>query len=136
MAKETKVITETPEVSAETKALLEKIAKLEAENLALSEKKENDTACVQEPEKELSRAERRERDNEMMEERVQVQLFKDDKEYKDDLPVSVNGETILIQRGFPVMIKRKHAKVIEQQARQQLVAIKMSESLSGYRKMD
>jgi hypothetical protein len=46
-------------------------------------------------------------------ERVPVYLFKDGNKYKDDVPVTVNGETILIQRGKHVMIKRKFAQVLE-----------------------
>ncbi|MBR4457584.1 MAG: hypothetical protein IKS31_01360 [Clostridia bacterium] len=52
------------------------------------------------------------------EELVQVQLFKDNDRYKDDLFVAVNGERILIQRGVPVPIKRKFAEVIENSQRQ------------------
>jgi hypothetical protein len=42
-----------------------------------------------------------------MNERVPVTLFKDNNKYKDDVPITVNGETILIQRGIQVMIPRK-----------------------------
>lgn len=47
------------------------------------------------------------------EELVPVQLFKDNNKYKDDVFVSVNGETCQIQRGPKVMIKRKFADVLE-----------------------
>ena len=46
------------------------------------------------------------------EELVPVQLFKDNNKYKDDVFVSVNGETCQIQRGPKVMIKRKFADVL------------------------
>lgn len=46
-------------------------------------------------------------------EEVEVQLFKDNNKYKDDVFVSVNGDNILIQRGKKVKIKRKFADVLE-----------------------
>lgn len=48
-----------------------------------------------------------------MNERVPVCLFKDNNKYKDDVAVTVNGETILIQRGKHVQIPRKFALVLE-----------------------
>ncbi|MBO6267931.1 MAG: hypothetical protein J6N19_02155 [Clostridium sp.] len=48
-----------------------------------------------------------------MEEYVEIELFKDGGKYKDDVYVSVNGETCLVQRGVPVKIKRKFAEVIQ-----------------------
>ena len=48
------------------------------------------------------------------EEYVEVQLFKDGKDYRDDVFVSCNGENCLIKRGVPVMIKRKFALVLNQ----------------------
>ena len=47
------------------------------------------------------------------EELVEIKLFKDSKDYKDDLVVGVNGKFIKIKRGVPVKIKRKYAEVIE-----------------------
>lgn len=44
---------------------------------------------------------------------VEVSLFKDNNKYKDDVFVSVNGETCAIQRGKKVMVKRKFADVLE-----------------------
>ena len=44
---------------------------------------------------------------------VEVQLFKDNNKYKDDVFVSVNGENCVIQRGKKVMVKRKFAAVLE-----------------------
>lgn len=49
---------------------------------------------------------------------VDVQLFKDNDRYKDDVFVAVNGENCLIQRGTPVKIKRKFAEVLEHSAKQ------------------
>ncbi len=47
------------------------------------------------------------------EELVEIELFKDSGKYKDDVFVSVNGETIAIQRGERVAIKRKFADVLQ-----------------------
>ena len=44
---------------------------------------------------------------------VEIELFKDNSKYKDDVTVSVNGETCLVQRGKKVKIKRKFAQVLE-----------------------
>ena len=57
-----------------------------------------------------------------LEEYVEVQLFKDGKDYKDDVFVSCNGENCLIKRGVPVRIKRKFALILEQSARQDVSA--------------
>ncbi len=56
--------------------------------------------------------------NDWLEEYVEVKLFKDGKDYRDDVFVSVNGESCLIKRGEPVKIKRKFALVLEQSERQ------------------
>lgn len=58
-----------------------------------------------------------------MEEYVSVTLYKgSEKEFQEDVFVSVNGETCLIQRGRPVKIKRKFALALRQNRRQDLVA--------------
>ena len=44
---------------------------------------------------------------------VEIELFKDNGRYKDDVTVSVNGETCLVQRGKKVKIKRKFAQALE-----------------------
>lgn len=51
---------------------------------------------------------------------VEIELFKDNGRYKDDVTVSVNGETCLVQRGKKVKIKRKFAQVLEDSRRQNL----------------
>ena len=53
-----------------------------------------------------------------MEEYVEVRLFRDGKDYRDDVFVSVNGESCLIRRGETVRVKRKFALVLEQSERQ------------------
>lgn len=71
------------------------------------------------------REEQHKRDNE----RVQITLFRDGKEYKDDVYVAVNGENCLIKRGQPVWVKRKFVKVYEQSLRQQTAANEYAESM-------
>ena len=63
-----------------------------------------------------------------LEEYVEVQLFKDGKDYRDDVFVSCNGENCLIRRGVPVMIKRKFALILEQSARQDVSAAEYARS--------
>lgn len=45
-------------------------------------------------------------------EEVEIQLFKDNGKYKDDVYVAVNGVNCLIQRGKPVRVKRKFAETL------------------------
>ena len=63
-----------------------------------------------------------------MEDYVEVQLFKDGKDYKDDVFVSCNGENCLIKRGVPVKIKRKFALILEQSASQDISAAEYAEA--------
>ena len=62
---------------------------------------------------------------------VDVKLFKDNKYYKDDVFVSVNGETCLIKRGIPVKIKRKFAILLEASDRQDLEAAELAEKYAN-----
>lgn len=50
---------------------------------------------------------------------VEIELFKDSGKYSNDVFVSVNGETILIQRGVPVKIKRKFYEVLKNSMEQE-----------------
>lgn len=53
---------------------------------------------------------------------VTVRLFKDGKDYKDDLVVHLNGRNFAIQRGVDVQIPRKYALIIEQHEKQDVAA--------------
>lgn len=53
---------------------------------------------------------------------VSLCLFKDNDRYKDDVFVSVNGETVLIKRGETVSLKSKFARVLEQSMAQDAAA--------------
>ena len=57
-----------------------------------------------------------------LEEYVEIQLFKDGKDYKDDVFVSCNGENCLIKRGVPVKVKRKFVEALNNAAAQQYAA--------------
>ena len=63
---------------------------------------------------------------------VEVKLFRDSGKYKDDVFVGCNGETIAIQRGERVKIRRKFAQILDNADRQdraagQLIARKSAE---------
>ena len=47
-----------------------------------------------------------------IEERVTIELFRDNDKYRDDLIVGVNGKYYQIQRGIPVSVPRSVAEVI------------------------
>lgn len=47
------------------------------------------------------------------EELVEVKLFKDNGKYKDPLFIGCNGESIAIERGVRVKIKRKFAEILD-----------------------
>ncbi len=49
---------------------------------------------------------------------VKIKLFKDDRDYKDDVFVAVNGERFLIQRGVEVEVPDYVAEVIDNSAAQ------------------
>lgn len=52
------------------------------------------------------------------EEMVEIKLFKDTGKYKDPVFVSCNGESIAIERGVRVKIKRKHAEILDHSDKQ------------------
>lgn len=63
------------------------------------------------------------------EERVTIKLFKDTKEYKDDLTVVVNGKAFKIQRGVEVSVPKYVAEVIEHSAAQDEKTAQLIEGL-------
>lgn len=64
-------------------------------------------------EKKISDAVRAEEEKKYYDELVEVELFKDDKDYKDDVFVAVNGVGMIVPRGKKVKIPRKYALVID-----------------------
>ena len=72
-------------------------------------------------------AARKQRERERMSEKVTVRLFKDGRDYRDDVYVAVNGENRVIRRGVPVELERRFAEVLKQSNRQDLVAAAYNE---------
>lgn len=68
-------------------------------------------------------------------EEVEVKLFKDNGKYSKPLFVGVNGETIAIQRGEKVKIKRKFLEVIENSERQDYETALKIEAASDAKKL-
>ena len=62
---------------------------------------------------------------------VEIQLFKDNNKYKDDVYVGVNGENVVIKRGERVKIKRKFVEVLENSERQRHELSKLIEAKSN-----
>lgn len=58
---------------------------------------------------------------------VTIQLFKDGNKYKDDVFVSVNDKTWLIQRGVPVTVPKIVAEVLQQSQEQDFKAAAYAE---------
>ena len=53
-----------------------------------------------------------------MNEEVEVKLFKDNDRYRDPVFVGCNGETIAIERGVRVKIRRKFAEILDNSDKQ------------------
>lgn len=73
--------------------------------------------------------------NKWLEEPVTIQLFKDGKDYKDDLYVSVNNKRWQIRRGVPVTVPRKVSLQVADSEIQSIRAAEYSdERQEDYRK--
>ena len=104
------------EVQAQIAAMLAE-AKAEAEKIVADAKEAAEqisAPAAAKAEADAAKAASNARDNEL----VEIQLFKDNDKYRDDVFVAVNGENCLIQRGQKVKIKRKFANVLEQSLKQ------------------
>lgn len=103
---------ETNIPEADMKAVEQQIATMLAEARAeVARIKAEAKAELENLENKDKKAKQREEDA-YMNELVEIQLFKDNGRYKDDVFVGVNGETILIKRGERVKIKRKFAEAL------------------------
>ena len=69
--------------------------------------------------------------NEWLEESVTIQLFKDGKDYKDDLFISVNNKRWQIKRGLPVTVPRKVMLLIADSEIQSIKAAEYSDQKQG-----
>ncbi len=57
-----------------------------------------------------------------LEDKVTINLFKDNNKYRDDVTVIVNGSVFQIKRGVPVEVPRYVASVLQDQERQMAAA--------------
>jgi len=62
---------------------------------------------------------------------VEIELFRDNKDYKDNVFVAVNGESCVIARGKKVKIKKKFADVIENSMRQDINTARLMDNKSN-----
>ena len=122
MAKNEKKIEEQAEqiVSPELEMIKAQIAKMiedakaEAEAIINNAKEQAKAAADGKP----TMSEEAKRAEEYWNEEVEIQLFKDNGKYKDDVYVAVNGVNCLIQRGKPVKVKRKFAETLRRSLEQ------------------
>lgn len=61
---------------------------------------------------------------------VEIELFRDNKDYKDNVFVAVNGESCVIARGRKVKIKKKFADVIENSMHQDIKTARLMDNKS------
>lgn len=61
---------------------------------------------------------------------VEIELFRDNKDYKDDVFVAVNGESCVVVRGQKVKIKKKFADVIKQSMAQDVKTARLMDERS------
>ena len=66
---------------------------------------------------------------------VTIELFKDNKDYKDDVFVCINGKNIVVKRGKEVEIPEAYAKVVKQSLQQdQKTALLMDKMQEEYQR--
>lgn len=65
------------------------------------------------------------------EELVEIELFRDNKDYKDNVFVAVNGESCVIARGRKVKIKKKFADVLANSMRQDIKTARLMDNKSN-----
>lgn len=119
MAKEnTKAVKETAD-NEKYEALLARIEALEKEKDELLKKDL--------PEEKSPLSEEKQAAEDYLNEKVKIKLFKDGKDYKDDVVVGINGKIIQIKRGVEVEIERKYALLLDQAQIQSIKAAEMIE---------
>ena len=62
---------------------------------------------------------------------VEIELFKDNNKYRDDVPIGINGELCVVQRGKKIKVKRKYADVLEKSNRQDFATSELIEQKSS-----
>ena len=115
------------EMQAQMAAMLAEAqaAKAEAQRMLEEAAKLTDGKVVS-----AERAARIEEDRLRGEEPVEVKLFKDNDKYKEPVFVGCNGETVAIERGVKVKIKRKFAEILENSDKQDYETSKLIERKS------
>lgn len=99
----------------------EQLALKDAENALLKSQIESEKSKI---------AEEVKKQEEYLNEYVDIKLFRDSDRYTDDVFVAVNGENCVIKRGEWVKVKRKFALVLEQSESQDLKAAQLMNSSS------
>ena len=102
--------------------LLSRIAELE--------KKIGEQQNALAPTKESDEIESIKRGEQIMQELVEIRLFKDNGRYKDDVFVAVNGKSFLIKRGETVKVPRYIKELLDSSMRQNEYAAKHAEGLA------
>ncbi len=62
---------------------------------------------------------------------VEIELFRDNKDYKDNVFVAVNGESCVIARGKKVRIKKKFAEVLQNSMLQDIQTARLMDNKSN-----
>lgn len=62
---------------------------------------------------------------------VEIELFRDNKDYKDNVFVAVNGESCVIARGRKVKIKKKFANVLANSMSQDIKTARLMDNKSN-----
>ena len=115
------------EVQAAIDAMLEE-AKKKAEDIIAAAVEKADQITPVNAEQTVSGPTKEEIDR--ANELVKVKLFKDNGKYKDNVLVQVNGESLQIQRGVEVEIKRKFAEALENSQTQDEETARMCQGLA------
>lgn len=68
---------------------------------------------------------------EYLNEYVEVRLFKDNEKYRDDVYVAINGKNCIIRRGVWTRIRRKFALLLDQSEIQDLRTAELMEREAG-----
>lgn len=127
MAKKEETALTLDDVQKQIAAMLEE-AKAEAKRIVADARAEAEGKATAE---EAAARAAKEAEAAAAEEYAEVKLFKDNDKYKDPVFVGVNGETVAIERGVRVKVKRKFAEVLDNSDKQDYDTSKLIEQKSG-----
>ena len=77
---------------------------------------------------ETSKGDQQAAENPWLNELVEIELFKDGKDYVDDVCVQVNGRSWVIKRGYRVKVSRFVKLVLDNQQRQTMAAVEYQQA--------